>query len=81
MGISKNGKTKNIYFSKTTFGSALQLVCVWSMDLIFLEKPILILSWEKPFPRGEFQIVSMLLQQCCSKELSVFMVSGCYHFA
>ena len=28
MGISKKGKTKNIYFSKTTFGSALQLACV-----------------------------------------------------
>ena len=23
----------------------------------------------------------MLLQQRCSKEFSVFMVSGCYHFA
>ena len=22
----------------------------------------------------------MLLRQCCSKEFSVFMVSGCYHF-
>ena len=60
MGISKKGKTKNIYFSKTTFGSVLRLVCVWSMELIFLEKPILILSWEKPFPRGEFQMVSIL---------------------
>ena len=50
----------DIYFSTTTFGSALRLVCVWSMDLIFLEKPILILSWEKPFQRGEFQIVSIL---------------------
>ena len=60
MVISKKGKTKDIYFSKTTFGSALRLVCVWSMDLIFFEKPILILSWEKPFQRGEFQIVSIL---------------------
>ena len=60
MGISKKGQTKNIYFSKTTFGSALRLVCVWNMDLIFLEKPSLTLSWEKPFPRGEFQMVSIL---------------------
>ena len=60
MGISKKGKTKNIYFSKTTFGSALRLVCVWSMDLIFSEKPSLILSREKIFPRGEFQMVSIL---------------------
>ena len=60
MVISKKGKTKDIYFSKTTFGSALRLVCVWSMDLIFLEKPSLILSWEQLFPRGEFQIVSLL---------------------
>ena len=60
MVISKKGKTKDIYFSKTTFGSALRLVCVWSMDLIFLEKPSLTLSWEKLFPRGEFQIISIL---------------------
>ena len=38
MGISKKGQTKNIYFSKTTFGSALRLVCVWRMDLTFFGK-------------------------------------------
>ena len=38
IGISKKGQTKNIYFSKTTFGSALRLVCVWRMDLTFFGK-------------------------------------------
>ena len=55
MGISKKGKTKDLYFSNTTFGSALRLVCVWSMDLIFLEKPSLILSWENYFQEENFK--------------------------